>query len=517
MNRHVNKLVFKQINRSVSHLSGTKTLKFTFDERNTALTSIPRSQLYPVLTARRPEIKRVQDVLTNFNSIEHDSDPLNSLDSTKLPEFEVRGRISSIRTAGKHLTFIDLVENDKKLQIVLNDKKLATPLTPEQINVRALLRTGDAISAVGIPWRTKSGQLSILCTDAIGLLAPCLHPLLEKSAAKVIRKHNRVAELKAFEDARTVLKARAVIVQSITNFFINEDFMPVQTPILSLQKGGASAETFRTEMANTEKQSVFLRVAPELWLKKMIIGGFDRVFEIGSSFRNEGVDATHNPEFTTCEFYAAYFSLSELMDITQKLFAYVAKTVATTFPEYEPNCEPFISKSDWKVIDFTKDLETAIKRPIMGLNLAELQEICTENKIPINSEDEPAKLLDKLGAHFLEPQCTSPTFIINHPSVMAPLAKEGPKGISRRFELFINGREYVNAYEEENDPDVQLAKLKQQDPTVPDSAYVDAMKWGLPPTGGWGLGVDRLVMLLTNSERIGDVLSFGDITQVQRL
>lgn len=399
---------------------------------------------------------------------------------------------------------------------MLNTKKLQRPLADKECLLRPLFRVGDSVSAVGVPWRTAAGELSLLSTEMLEMLAPCLLPLPDCQASKVLKKHNRVAELKAFSDSRLVLRARAIILRSLTEFFDCEDFVYVQTPIVSMQKGGASARNFETSLANGTK--LYLRVAPELWLKRLVAGGMDRVYEIGSCFRNEGVDATHNPEFTTCEFYASFLTLDEMADITQRLFRYVAANLATKIPKFRQNCLQFMNADQrWATIDFTKEMERIVGSPLENATRHTLLQVCRSHGIPTQDSDDMAKLYDRLGGRFIEPRCTAPTFVCNHPALMAPLAKEGPDGCSRRFELYINGREYVNAYEEENDPDRQLEKLRKQNPLVPDASYVDNLKWGLPPTGGWGLGIDRLVMLLTDSERIGDVLSFGDVAQVQRL
>ena len=492
-----------------------KQLQYTFEERNKLLAELPREKLYPVISSRAT-VKHIQEVLQQYNDIEHISEP-----GSEIPELEIRGRIIGLRAAGKNLAFYDVVENEQKIQVVSNAKKLSEIAESEEEVDTNLLRIGDSIAAVGRPWRTKAGELSILCSRNIRLLSPTLLPLPDENASKVIRKHNRVAELKTFKDARKILQARAYIIQLISQYLIENDFLPVQTPQISTQKGGATARPFRTEMS--DGTDMFLRVAPELWLKRLVIGGIDRVFEVGNCYRNEGIDATHNPEFTTCEFYAAFFSLQDLIKITQNLLEFVASRFVEKFPEFESNCQVLLpeahkktecSSSSWKVIDFTEELKLHLTN--FRLEKEYLQTQCKEFDIIFNKEDSVDKLLDRLGAHFIEPKCISPTFVIRHPSVMAPLAKES-QGLSHRFELYINGREYVNAYEEENDPEVQLTKLKIQDPSVPDQAFVDASKWGLPPTGGWGMGIDRLVMLLTNSERIGDVLAFGDLMQVQRL
>lgn len=493
---------------------GTKKITISYEDRNKLLANFPQHERYPLLSARAP-VSRLKNIVDEFQHIDHTEKPLTS-------EYEVRGRVNSVRMAGKNLAFIDIVEGDQRLQVVVNQRKLDTPLPEGDKLMLELLRKGDSISAVGRPWRTKAGELSLLSSHAVKMLSPQLKPLPDHSTGRTILKHNRVAELKAFKEARDVLRARASIIKHLQNFLTEKyEFLQVQTPHLSQQQGGASAKTFDTTMS--DGTPLHLRVAPELWLKRLIISGFDRVFEVGNSYRNEAVDATHNPEFTTCEFYMAYANLDSLMSLTKSLLIYIAEKVSSEFPQYADNCQVFLNKEGWKQIDFVKEIEK-LSGTDLNLEPSQLRSMCDAAGIPVLSEDDAAKLLDRLAAHYIEPQCTGPTFITNHPSVMAPLAKEAPGAgvnrdivVSRRFELFVGGMEYVNAYEEENDPVMQLEKLKLQNPLVPDRTFVESLEWGLPPTGGWGMGIDRLVMLLTNSSRICDVLAFGDMNQTNRL
>ena len=492
------------------YASGTKKLLASYPERNETLAKLQRSTRYPLLANRSPSIPvdRIQSIVKQYQDIEHEQQP-------QTPLYEIRGRINNVRYAGKGLIFLDLIEGRSQIQVVMNAKKLGKPLEDSEKQMHELIRRGDSVSAIGRPWRTRAGELSILSTEAIKMLSPSLHPLPDTSAGRAIRKHNRVAELKAFEDAKDVLRARSLIVTAISDFLQKRDFLMVTTPHLSAQKGGASANTFDTRLE--DGRALHLRVAPELWLKRLIIGGFDRVFEIGYSYRNEGIDATHNPEFTTCEFYMSFADLNALKVLTHDMLVYVATQVREQFPKFSDNCSVILSP--WKTIDFVHEIEKKINGPLK-FDLTYLRGLCDAASLETSPGDDVAKLLDKLAAHYIEPQCEMPTFVENHPSIMAPLAKDFNRNemiLSKRFELFIGGREYVNAYEEENDPSVQLEKLSIQDPSIPDRSFVEALEWGLPPTGGWGLGIDRLTMLLTGSERINDVLSFGDLNQVRRL
>ncbi|EGW29963.1 uncharacterized protein SPAPADRAFT_63586 [Spathaspora passalidarum NRRL Y-27907] len=306
-------------------------------------------------------------------------------------------------------------------------------------------------------------------------------------------------------------------------FFINRQFLEVQTPILSGEGTGALASPFVTHMKNTESTPVRLRVAPELWLKKLVIGGFDRVFEIGPNFRNEGIDRTHNPEFTSCEFYQSFTSLSEVMKLTEDLFAHLYKTL--------PNMEHLQSfNREFPKYEFVPTIEakTGVSMP-KNFTVEALYDYFQQINLAPLPNPNPVALLDRLSQVYLESISletpNTPIIIYNQPEIMSPLAKSS-QGISHRFELFINGQEYVNAYEEENSPVDQYEKFKIQqrakdeykddDSIVPDWEYVKSMEYGLPPTGGWGCGVDRLAMLISGCDRIDQVLPFGNLKDVIR-
>ncbi|ANB15888.1 lysine--tRNA ligase KRS1 [Sugiyamaella lignohabitans] len=447
------------------------------------------------------------------------------------------------------------MQDFKHIQVVLNCRKLPSfdGDVDKFTEAHNLFRRGDIITATGRPWRTKSGEFSILASEQARLLSPCLHPLpTELNEAN--RLHNRVVDLSVNTEARDTLLARSTIISSVRKFFEERDFIEVQTPILSSHTGGATAEPFLTESRALSKKAddeqadtnasttLSLRIAPELWLKRLVISGFDKVFEIGQCFRNEGIDASHNPEFTSCEFYQSYTSLEQLIEITQKLLHTVVQDVQKRHPYLKSQellstlAHQVNDNNKLRQIDFISEIEsqTSKQLPVDLGNRTELLAYydsiglaCPDSNTPLTA----SKLLDNLASVFLEPQCNAPTFIVNHPHVMSPLAKSTtidingiPRKVSRRFELFINGREYANAYEEENSPFVQRENfsrqaydnltLKDSESPLPDDSYVSAMEWGLPPTGGWGMGIDRLCMLLTGADRISQVLTFGSVKSV---
>lgn len=445
---------------------------------------------------------------------------------------------------------MDLYQDQLKLQVVLNYKRMVSALGRSDLSLDdfeqyySLLRRGDHISVTGFPFRTQSGELSVLVDRQIDLLSPALHPVPTNYTNDTNRSHNRVVDLLANPDSRSIVMARSTIMSSLRSFFTDRQFLEVQTPILSSHAGGALARPFVTHSnaldSGGRAMELSLRIAPELWLKRLIIAGFDRVFEIGQCFRNEGIDATHNPEFTSCEFYRSHTDLNELMDITQELLRYVVSQVWQRHPEFEGNLDQFREYfvpggKPFNKIDFVPYIEskTGVALPEDLDQLDALTEYC--NKVGVSPGEEgveitPSRVMDKLCGEFIEPDCIEPTFIMNHPHFMAPLAKSTvitdangiQRELSRRCELFIKGKEYVNAYEEENSPNRQRLNFTKQSPATVrdeeepllDDSYAEALEWGLPPTGGWGMGIDRLVMLITGAKRIERVLTFGGVKTV---
>jgi lysyl-tRNA synthetase class 2 len=322
----------------------------------------------------------------------------------------------------------------------------------------------------------------------------------------------------------------------------------VNTPILASDVGGAIAQPFQTSAAEFPERQLSLRIAPELWLKRLVVGGFDKVFEIGPSFRNEGrlapkysvlcpmdaklclgLDRTHNPEFTTCEFYHAFADLKMLMSMTESFFSGLEDHVRDLSQRlYLSNPADISFATPFRQIDFIPALEESVGQTLPDLASGDahtrLLQLFRDLSLPIPDHPTLPRLLDKLCAIYLEPQCQNPTFIINHPECLSPLSKSYPHGkqiVAARAELFVRGNEIVNTYEEENSPFEQRRKFQDQllyrDPNnlgEIDESYIQALEWGLPPTGGWGCGIDRLCMLFTGARRIGDVLSFGNLRSV---
>ncbi|BFZ64015.1 mitochondrial lysine-tRNA synthetase [Saitoella coloradoensis] len=397
-----------------------------------------------------------------------------------------------------------------------------------------LFHRGDHISMTGIPGKTNVGELSIF-TSAQSLLSPCLHPPPLTPLDLDKRMRNRHIDLMVNQSAANAIRVRSQIFTYLREFLVERGFVEVETPILSDTMGGASATPFTTQSKVTGKKELSLRIAPELWLKRLVIGGLDRVFEIGKCFRNEGIDATHNPEFTSCEYYQAYANLDDLIRCTEDLLSgmvgHLKDGDLTILNPTDPtDGEPISFAKPFRRMEFIPALEIAMGRKLPQLddeNTTEsLLTLLKDLGIQPPSPPTPAKILDKLASHYLEPQCVQPTFITHIPEIMSPLAKGSEINghrVSHRFELYVNAQEICNAYEEENDPISQRAKFTLQqsdresgDSEIPavDESFVHALEWGLPPTGGWGMGIDRWVMLMTGKTRIGEVLSFGGLKHV---
>jgi len=428
----------------------------------------------------------------------------------------VGGMIISIRESGKKIKFIDMVGNGDKIQLKLHSKNFSSfQQFEDETN---FLTRGDRIGVIGKPCRTKTGELSIDCSK-VELLAPCLRKLphtLTEGRKKLTRRY---VDFLTNQHLRNTLHTRSKIIKRFRTFFESQDFIEVETPILSSNVGGASATPFITYHKEL-KSNLYLRVAPELYLKQLIVAGFDRVFEIGKLFRNEGVDNSHNPEFTSCEFYMAYATYTNLMLLTHQLFSNIVK---------ELNLKPMTSDgieidfiSAYKEIEFLPSLEQAIDKDLPTDILHHqdtvryLLDICKEKDIVAHPPHTTPRLLDTLFSKLIEPSLIQPTFVTKHPMVMSPLAKPDPKdeGKAQRFELFAAGLELCNAYTEMNDPNMQRVTLAEQsnlaDPEamLPDEQFCVALEYGMPPTAGWGCGIDRLTAILTNNDNIKNTITF---------
>ena len=380
---------------------------------------------------------------------------------------------------------------------------------------------GDILGAVGVLFKTKTGELSVRVSQ-IRLLTKALRPLPEKFhglSDQEQKYRQRYLDLITNEETRKVFMTRTRIVQAIRDFFVRDGYMEVETPMMHPIPGGASAKPFETHH-NALDMNMYLRIAPELYLKRLVVGGFEKVFEINRNFRNEGLSTRHNPEFTMIEFYEAYRDYRYLMDFTERLFAEVAqKVLGTTVISYQGKeldlGKPFHRLTMVQAIRKYHPQFTDAQLNDRAFLVSELKDL----KAKYNPHDAVGGLQLSLFEELAEAHLFEPTFIVDYPVETSPLARasDARPGITERFELFIVGREIANGFSELNDPedqerrfDAQVAAKEAGDEEAmfKDADYIRALEYGLPPTAGEGIGIDRLVMLLTDAASIRDVILF---------
>ncbi|WP_036731333.1 lysine--tRNA ligase [Peptoniphilus grossensis] len=429
-------------------------------------------------------------------------------------EVSIAGRVMSKRRHGK-ICFLDVRDSLGTIQVfarkdVLEDKY-------EEVKG---LDIGDIVGVKGVVFKTEAGEITVRATD-LTLLSKSLQILPEKFHGLKdpdLRYRQRYVDLIVNPEVKDVFIKRNQIIKKIREFLDNKGFLEVETPILGTVAGGANARPFYTHH-NTLDIDMQLRIANELFLKRLIVGGFEKVYEMGKMFRNEGMDPKHNPEFTNIELYQAYVDYEEMMRITENLFEYVALEVLGTDTINYQGTEISL-KAPWKRITMIDAVKKYADVDFNEIDTDEkAREIAREKGLEISDHDTWGKILSEMFEEFCEEHLVEPTFVIGHPVEVSPLAKRNPKDprLTQRFEAFINTWEFANAFSELNDPIDQRERFEAQvaekeagdDEAHPmDSDFINAIEVGLPPTGGLGIGVDRMIVLLTDQPSIRDVLLF---------
>ena len=430
-------------------------------------------------------------------------------------DVSIKGRILQARSFGK-LSFFDLLDNTGKIQLLIDKSNMSK----KELSFFENYDSGDIIGALGEIMKTKKGELSIKVKSST-ILSKSLKTLPEKWHGlkdKETRFRQRYLDFIVNPDSKKTIETRSKIINLIRNFMESKGFIEVETPILQPKAGGAIAKPFTTHH-NALDIDMFLRIAPELYLKRLIVGGFEKVFELGKVFRNEGVDQTHSPEFTMMESYEAYVDVTTVMDMVENMSTYIFDELGIDKNIKFMDIEADFS-GPWKRVSMYELVSKKFKVDIK--HDSDIKKVKRELKknLEIKPEAKTVGLLVyELFENYIEDDITSPTFVTDYPVEVSPFARENKKkpGVTERFELFAFGSELANGFSELIDSEEQEDRLKAQaqqkakgdeEAHVEDQDYVEALQYGLPPTGGLGFGVDRFVMILTNNISIREVLAF---------
>ena len=456
-----------------------------------------------------------------FKPTHKSSEVILNFDALNNSSLHLAGRIISIRKMGK-ASFFNIQDSSGKIQIFIKKDEVGD----SEYEVFQLMDIGDIVGIEGIVFRTKVGEVSVK-TVKLSVLCKAIRPLpivkekedevFDAFSGKEQRYRNRHLDLIVNSDVRETFVKRSQIIKSIRSFLDDLGFLEVETPVLQPIYGGANAKPITTHH-NALNQKFYLRIADELYLKRLIIGGMDRVYEIAKDFRNEGMDRNHNPEFTMLEFYWAYADYEDNMNLVEKMIQNTAKKLGIKSLKW--NNEEIDIFKKFKRTSFFEALSESLGEDISNLDFNGLKKVCKKNAFDYESEETYSQLLDRLMSEHVEPKLIQPTFVIDYPTIISPLAKKhrnGNPNIVERFELFIGGAEFANAFTELNDPLDQRERFQSQqklavdgdDEAHPvDENFLQAIECGMPPTGGVGIGIDRLVMLLTENRSIKDVILF---------
>ena len=448
------------------------------------------------------------------NHAEHDAAALAGC----AQRYALAGRVMARRDFGK-AAFLQLQDRSGRCQVYLAQEQLGEEL----FALYRKLDIGDIIGVTGTPFRTKTNELS-LRADSLQLLTKSLLPLPEKWHGLTdveTRYRQRYLDMIVNSEVRETFRKRSRIINLIREFMVARDFLEVETPMMQPLAGGATARPFVTHH-NTLKMDLFLRIAPELYLKRLVVGGFERVFEINRNFRNEGISIQHNPEFTMMEFYQAYSTYAELMELTEELICHVTEQVVGSL-QFTYGGRDVDLRRPWQRL--------TVREAVMHYGQLSAADLANRNcllayarnlGLEVDDRIGDGKLLIEIFETVAEPHLWHPTFITHYPTEVSPLSRKNDVDptVVDRFELYVVGRELANAFSELNDPDDQRARFEGQllekaagdeEAHAMDEDYIRALEYGLPPTAGEGIGIDRLVMLLTDAASIRDVILFPQL------
>lgn len=440
-------------------------------------------------------------------------------------DVKIAGRIMAIRRMGK-ASFAHIQDDWDRIQIYLRKDEIG-----EAYQAFKLMDIGDIVGVEGFVFKTKMGEISVHAKKLV-LLSKSLRPIpiakevtdeqgnkkiYDQFADKELRYRQRYVDLIVNPEVKDVFRKRAQIVTSLRNFLDTNEFVEVETPVLQPLYGGAAARPFITHH-NSLDIDLYLRIADELYLKRLIVGGFDRVYEISKDFRNEGLDRTHNPEFTMMECYVAYKDYEWMMKFVEEMINHICENVFGT-TEFEVEGEKINFKSPWQRVSMVDEIKKVTGIDVQAATKEDLIKELKSRHVDVSDKESKGKLIDELFEETVQPSLVQPTFVKDYPVELSPLAKKhrNHEGLVERFEGFVLGREICNAFSELNDPVDQSDRFESQakmraegdeEAHQVDEDFLRAVEYGMPPTAGLGLGIDRLVMLLTNQSSIRDVILF---------
>jgi lysyl-tRNA synthetase, class II len=433
----------------------------------------------------------------------------------------VAGRLMTVRAHGKSI-FAHLQDESGRVQVYFRRDQMG----PERFDLAKWLDLGDIIGVRGPVFRTHTGELTVR-VDQFSLLTKALRPLPEKWHGLKdveVRYRQRYLDLISNERTRQIFRLRSRLVQEIRRFLDDLGFLEVETPMMHPIAGGAAARPFLTHH-NALDRDLFLRIAPELYLKRLLVGGFEKVYEINRNFRNEGLSTMHNPEFTMLEVYQAYVDGAAMMDLTERMFTHLARTLKGG-TELTYQGQTIQLAAPWRRLPILQAVHDAVGEDAWGADLPRLRALGRDHGLSVPEGAGREECFDLLLKHLVEPTLVQPTFLVDFPLELSPLAKAKPDAprLADRFEPYIIGHEFANGFSELSDPVDQRRRFEAQmesraqgneEAHVIDLDYVRALEYGLPPAGGLGVGIDRLTMLFTDSPSIREVILFPQLRQTQ--